>query len=355
MNDQHSEQTRDEARWHAVSTRVAVVDQAFYYAVRTTGIFCKPSCPSRRPLCANVEFFDTVAAAEDAGYRACRRCTPTATTTATMDAVERARHLIVSALDEPTLEELGAAVGLAPTYLQRVFKKQIGVSPKQYARAHRVEQVKTHLRSDAQVTAALYEAGYGSSHGFYREANTQLGMRPLTYRQGAPHMHISYTIIDSSLGALLIAATEQGICAVQFGDEARLEADLRAEFPGAQIQREDAVLAPQACAILAHLAGEQAELDLPLAVQATAFQARVWNALRAIPYGETRSYTEVARQLGEPRAVRAVARACATNPVALVIPCHRVVRSDGELAGYRWVIERKRALLGQEQALAMAE
>jgi AraC family transcriptional regulator, regulatory protein of adaptative response / methylated-DNA-[protein]-cysteine methyltransferase len=342
--------TTDEGRWAAVVARDAGADHTFYYAVRTTGVFCKPSCPSRRPLRRNVAFFGSAAEAEQAGYRACQRCTPTATSTTTLDAIERARQILATAEEEPTLAELGAAVGLAPTYLQRVFKKHVGVSPKHYARAQRVERVKAHLKTQNDVTTALYDAGYASSNGFYREANTHLGMRPHAYRQGAPGMPISYTIIDSPLGRLLIAATERGICAVQFGDDAALEAALRSEYPLANMRRDDAMLVPQARMILAHLAGEQADLDLPLDVQATAFQARVWNALRAIPYGETRSYGEIARALGDPNTVRAVARACATNPAALVIPCHRVVRGDGDLAGYRWGVERKRALLEHERA-----
>jgi AraC family transcriptional regulator of adaptative response/methylated-DNA-[protein]-cysteine methyltransferase len=248
---------------------------------------------------------------------------------------------------------LGQLVGLSPAYLQRTFKQVMGITPRQYADACRLERLKARLREGDQVTEALYEAGYGSSSRLYEQAPDHLGMTPVTYKRGGCGMRIGYTVVASPLGRLLVAATERGICAVSLGDQdVALEDALRREYPNAEIERADSGLNGWVLAILRHLRGEQPCLDLPLDVQATAFQWRVWQELRAIPAGKTLSYGAIAQALGQPTAARAVARACATNPAAIAIPCHRVVREDGDLGGYRWGLERKRSLLAQEQAMA---
>ncbi len=342
----------DEQRWEAVLAHDEAEDGHFVYAVRSTGIYCRPSCASRRPRREQVLFFEQPALAELQGFRACRRCHPATPRLPEpqLALVEQACCYINDHLDAPlTLAELGAAVGLSPHHLQRTFKRVMGITPRQYAAAQRLRAVKQHIKQEPTVTAALYEAGYSSSSRLYERVHDHFGMTPRTYRQGGTGMHIRYTIAACPLGRLLVAATERGICGVSLGDtDARLEKALRAEYPAVDVVRDDGGLEQWVTAILKHLQGEQPHLDLPLDLQATAFQWRVWEALRAIPYGSTRSYGEVARSLGQPTAARAVARACATNPVALLIPCHRVVREGGELGGYRWDIERKRALLAQE-------
>jgi AraC family transcriptional regulator of adaptative response/methylated-DNA-[protein]-cysteine methyltransferase len=274
-----------------------------------------------------------------------------------LETVRSACRYIEANLEEPlTLAVLGEQVGLSPAHLQRVFKRVTGISPRQYADACRLGRLKTRLKTRRTVTMAMLEAGYGSSSRLYERAGDQLGMTPATYRRGARGMQIRYTLVDSPLGRLLLAGTERGVCAVCIGDVDRtLEGDLRAEYPEAQVERDDEALRPLALEMLEHLSGERPHLELPIDVQATAFQWRVWQELQAIPYGETRTYQEVARAVGQPSAVRAVARACATNPVAVVIPCHRVVRTDGGLGGYRWGLARKQALLEQERTRAQEE
>jgi AraC family transcriptional regulator of adaptative response/methylated-DNA-[protein]-cysteine methyltransferase len=340
------------ARWSAVLARDASFDGAFVYAVRSTGIYCRPSCPARRPERHQVEFFAWPEAAEHAGFRACRRCRPqTATHNPQVEMVRRVCRYIEANLDHPlTLAEMSAEVDLHEHHVQRTFKRITGITPRQYADARRLDRVKAELREGQAVTSAIYEAGYGSSSRLYERAASQLGMTPATYRKRGEGMHINYTIVNCSLGRLLVAATERGICAVSLGDsDAALATGLSSEYPAAEIQRGDDGLARWVQQLIAHLDGRQAALNLPLDVQATAFQWRVWEALRAIPRGETRSYGEVARAIGQPTGARAVARACATNPVALVIPCHRVVRENGELGGYRWHVKRKQALLERER------
>ncbi|MBA3947816.1 MAG: bifunctional DNA-binding transcriptional regulator/O6-methylguanine-DNA methyltransferase Ada [Herpetosiphonaceae bacterium] len=342
----------DEQRWHAVLAHDQEADGRFVYAVRSTGIFCRPSCASRRPQREQVLFFEQPALAEAQGFRACRRCHPSSPLPPEpqLAFVEQACSYINEHLDAPlTLATLGAVVGLSPHHLQRTFKRVMGITPRQYAAAQRLRAVKQHIKQEPTVTAALYEAGYGSSSRLYEQVHDRFGMTPRTYRQGGTGMHIRYTITACPLGRLLVAATERGICEVSLGDsDALLEQALHTEYPAVDVVRDDGSLDQWVVAILKHLQGEQPHLDLPLDLQATAFQWRVWELLRAIPYGSTRSYGEVARTLGQPTAARAVARACATNPVALLIPCHRVVREGGELGGYRWNVERKRALLAQE-------
>jgi AraC family transcriptional regulator of adaptative response/methylated-DNA-[protein]-cysteine methyltransferase len=343
----------DEERcWQAVLAREIDFDGAFVYGVRSTGIFCRPTCPSRRPRRAQVVFFGQPAAAERAGFRACRRCRPGGSehSDAQIDLAERARALIDLHPDEPlTLDQLGKQIGVSPNHLQRTFKRVIGITPRQYAESLRIGRLKARLKQGDNVTTALYQAGYNSSSRLYEQAPARLGMTPATYGRGGAGAQIGYSIVDSPLGRLLVAATERGVCFVSLaGSDAELESALAREYPAAAIARDDARLGEWIGAVVRHLGGEH-NLDLPLDVQATAFQWRVWEALKAIPYGDTRSYGQVAAALGDPNAARAVARACATNPVALVIPCHRVVREGGEMGGYRWGADRKRALLEQEQ------
>ncbi len=343
--------------WEAVLTRDTTADGMFVYAVRSTGIYCRPSCPSRKPKRERVDFFLLPEAAEGAGFRACLRCHPDAVTICgpqrdpQVELVQRVCHAIEANPEEPlTLASLSAAVHLSPFHVQRTFKRVMGITPRQYAEACRVERLKGELRKGEAVTSALYGAGYGSSSRLYERAPAQLGMTPAAYRRGGAGIHIQYTVVPCPLGSLLVAATERGICAITLGDaDETLAAALTTEYPAAAIVRDDSGLDAAVAAIVRHLHGEQPHLDLPLDVQATAFQWRVWEALRAIPYGTTRSYSEVARAIGQPTAARAVAQACATNHVALAIPCHRVVREDGSAGGYRWGIERKQALLAQER------
>lgn len=346
----------EENYWQAVQTRDNRSDGTFVYAVRSTGIYCNPSCSARRPRREQVIFFPQPEAAEQAGFRACRRCRPQETTVYELQ-VEMVQHAcryieshIEAHLEGPlTLAALGKEVSVSPYHLQRVFKRVMGITPRQYAQAYRLGQLKQQLKAGESVTTALYSAGYGSSSRLYEQAPAQLGMTPAAYRRGGKSMRIGYTIVDSPLGRLLIAATEKGICAISLGDsDAALETALFSEYPAAEIQRDGVELSQWVNILLNHLNGQQPHLDLPIDVQATAFQWRVWESLRAIPYGSTRSYGQIAQTLGDPKAARAVARACATNPVAIVVPCHRVVREDGSLGGYRWGLERKRHLLAQE-------
>jgi AraC family transcriptional regulator of adaptative response/methylated-DNA-[protein]-cysteine methyltransferase len=340
--------------WQAVLHRDIQFDGAFVYAVRSTGIYCRPSCPSRRPGREQVVFFSLSEVAEQAGFRACRRCHPQASTVRDPQValIQHACRYIEANLEtELTLEVLAAQLNLSPHHLQRTFKRVAGITPRQYAEACRLTRFKAKIYHGETVTSALYGAGYSSSSRLYERASTQLGMTPATYRRGGVGMKIRYTVIESLLGYVLVAATEQGICSITLGDsDTLLETDLLREYPAAEINRDDAALGAWVSDILNHLRGQHPNLDLPLDVQATAFQRRVWQALRETPYGSTRSYKQVAEALGEPKAVRAVARACATNRVALAIPCHRVVREDGSLGGYRWGLERKQSLLAEERA-----
>lgn len=353
--------------WQAVLEHDAASNGAFVYAVRSTGIYCKPSCPSRRPRREEVQFFAQPAAAakaEQAGFRACKRCqpgldSPGQATDPQVELVQRACRYIEQHFEEtPNLAELGAQVNLSPFHLQRVFKRVMGISPRQYAEAYRLGQLKAQLKEGESVTQALYEVGFSSSSRLYERAPLQLGMTPTTYRQGGLGMYIAYAIVDSALGRLLVAATEKGICSVCIGsNDALLETALFQEYPRAEIRRETGddgennSLHGWVSLLVKHLDGQQPHLDLPVDVQATAFQWRVWQELQAIPYGATRTYSQIAQAIGQPTAARAVARACATNPVAIVVPCHRIVREDGHLGGYRWGIERKQQLLEQEAHL----
>ncbi|MEK6304363.1 MAG: bifunctional DNA-binding transcriptional regulator/O6-methylguanine-DNA methyltransferase Ada [Acidobacteriota bacterium] len=343
----------EEARWQAVLTRDKRFDGAFVFAVRSTGIYCRPSCPSRRPRRAQVTFFPLPEAAEGAGFRSCLRCRPrdAASSLPAVEAVRRAcRHIEEHGDEALTLQALAELVGMSPYHLQRVFKRIVGVSPREYREALRVGEFKARVKKGESVSSAMYEAGYGSSSRLYENAGGRFGMTPAAYKRGGRGASIIYTIADCALGRLLVAATGKGVCAVRLGDsDKELEAALRAEYSEAEINRDDKSLGEWVGALVEHLQGNHPRLDLPLDVQATAFQWSVWQKLKEIPYGATRSYSEVARSIGRPSAVRAVARACATNPVALVIPCHRVVREDESLGGYRWGIDRKQALLDRER------
>ncbi len=349
-----------EALWRSVRMRDRSADGAFVYAVRSTGIYCRPSCPSRKPRREQILFFPLPEAAEQHGFRACQRCRPRAigARDPKIDLVERVcrqiESRITNGLDEDsplTLTALSAPLALSPHQLERAFRSVMGITPRQYADAQRMRCVKSGLKKGHNVTTALYDAGFGSSSRLYERAHSHLGMTPAAYRDGGKGMSIHYTIVSSPLGRLLVGATERGVSAVYLGEsDARLEAALRKEYPRASIQPDRAGLDVWVSKILNHLRGREPHLDLPTDVQATAFQRRVWEELRRIPYGTTKTYTEVANAIGRPTAVRAVARACATNPTSVVVPCHRVVREDGNLAGYRWGIDLKRTLLASEKA-----
>lgn len=346
---QTSHQVWDRA-WQMVEERKPTADMLFVYAVRTTGIYCRPSCPSRRPLRASVEFFATSDLAERAGYRACKRCAPGEThpqahmLTQACDYIERNIDSTIK------LDRLGKSVGLSAFHTQKLFRRYLGISPRQYQQARRMESFRKSLLSSDSVTTAMYEAGFASSSRLYESANEHLGMTPTTYRNGGKDVAIRYSISDTPLGKMLVAATENGICAVAFGSlESELEDDLALRFPASARSRDERELGSAVQQILAQMTEHPVALELPLDVRATAFQRRVWEALRRIPRGETRTYAQIAREIGQPTAVRAVARACATNPVAVVVPCHRVIGSDGTLTGYRWGVERKKKLLEMER------
>lgn len=338
--------------WRAVTARDAGLDGAFVYAVRSTGIYCRPSCPSRRPQRDKVVFFARPDAAERAGFRACLRCRPRQTSRGTnWNHIEHICRAIEACPEQPArLSTLAAETGLKPLRLQRLFRRSMGISPRGYSDAIRLQRLKTAMRRGNNVTSALYASGYGSSSRLYERSDSLLGMTPATYQRGGDGMEISYTIASCRLGRLLVAATQRGVSAIYLGDrDAQLEAALRDEYPKARIQRSPGSTSRWVAQIVHHLDGRQEQLDIPVDVQATAFQRRVWEALQCIRYGATASYAEIASSLGRPKAARAVARACATNPIAVLIPCHRVIRGDGTLGGYRWGMQRKKMLLAQEK------
>src|SRR5438094_5955173 len=342
----------DDTRWQSVVTRDRGADGVFVYAVSSTGVYCRPSCPSRRARRDRVTFFETPTEAQRAGFRACRRCHPDAIASADpwIDKIRRACVYLANVDGHPSLATLAARLGGSPYHVQRNFKRLVGVTPREYADAIRLRKVQTRLRRGDEVTGAMLDAGYGSSSRFYERAAPKLGMPPSVYRRGGAGMKINYAIVDSPLGRLLVGATARGVCAIAMGSsDADLAAGLSREYPAATIDRDAGALGTWTNRVLAHVEGRQPRLDLPLDVQATAFQWQVWQALAAIPYGETRTYGEIAKTIGRPRAVRAVARACATNPVALAIPCHRVVSTGGGASWYRWGANRKKALLARER------
>jgi AraC family transcriptional regulator, regulatory protein of adaptative response / methylated-DNA-[protein]-cysteine methyltransferase len=338
--------------WAAVMARDSRRDGEFVFAVATTGVYCRPSCPARRPRRENVSFFSRPEQAEKAGFRACLRCRPrSANSNPQSDAVKAICRYIEQHLDEPvTLERLGKAFRQSPFHLQRRFKAALGITPREYADSCRMRLLKRNLQAGDNVTRAMYDAGYGSSSRLYEKTASQLGMTPDKYRRGAIAASIRYACADSPLGRMLIAATDKGVCSIQFGrSDGELIEGLKREFPFAMRKPDEGGLHAWIEAVLSKMTGRELNAALPLDIRATAFQRRVWTYLQSIPFGATRSYGEVAKAIGQPSASRAVARACATNPVAVAIPCHRVVREDGGISGYRWGVERKKTLLEMER------
>ncbi|SRR5579883_351897 len=341
----------DQERWAAVTRRDAAADGAFYYSVSTTGVYCRPSCAARLARREHVRFHRTREAAEKAGFRPCKRCRPDEPPQAERQAaaIAKACRLIEHAGELPALDELAAAAGMSRFYFHRVFKSITGLTPKAYAAARRAQRVRSELGSGSRVTDAIYEAGYQSSSRFYEASSKLLGMKPGQFRAGGAGARIRFAVGQCSLGAILVAASERGICAILLGDDAgALTRDLQDRFPQAELIAGDAGFERWMAQVVGFVEAPRLGLDLPLDIRGTAFQQRVWRALTEVPPGATASYAEIARKLGVPKAVRAVAQACAANQLAVAIPCHRVVRTDGALSGYRWGVERKRALLDRE-------
>jgi AraC family transcriptional regulator of adaptative response/methylated-DNA-[protein]-cysteine methyltransferase len=340
------------ARWNAVARRDRDADGQFVYGVTSTGVFCRPSCPSRRPRMDRVRFFDSPATAVAAGFRPCKRCRPLTASPlpGTEAAIQRATTYLAEHAEETiSLATLARVSGLSAFHLQRQFKRALGLSPREYQAAFRARRFRQELRSGREVTDAIYEAGYGSPSRVY-EASPTGGMSPARYRRGGEGTTVGFVTLRCPLGWLLVAATQKGVCAVKLGDTAQaLEVELRHEFSRADVRAGTLVKPEWVSGVLDRLTGAASDVALPLDVRGTAFQWRVWRALQRIATGETRSYSEVARAIGKPAAVRAVARACAANPVCIVIPCHRVVAKDGGLGGYRWGASRKARILKDEK------
>jgi AraC family transcriptional regulator, regulatory protein of adaptative response / methylated-DNA-[protein]-cysteine methyltransferase len=342
----------NDLHWNAVLARDPAHDGEFVFAVASTGVYCRPSCPARRPRRQNVTFFGRPEEAEKAGFRACLRCRPRSVSgNPQSDAAKEICRYIEQHLDEPiTLERLGKVFRQSPFHLQRRFKAALGITPREYADSCRLRLLKRNLQAGDNVTRALYDAGYGSSSRLYEKTASQLGMTPDKYRRGAIAASIRYACADSLLGRMLIAATDRGVCAIQFArSDGELLEGLKREFPFAVRKPDEGQLQAWVAVLLEKMVGRELDAALPLDIRATAFQRRVWTYLQSIPFGATRSYSQVAKAIGQPGASRAVARACATNPVAVAIPCHRVVREDGSISGYRWGVERKKTLLEMEQ------
>lgn len=351
MNTTIVYETEDD-RWAAVQARNACADGSFVYAVRTTGVYCQPSSTARLPKRENVEFFDSAQAAEAAGYRCSRRARGDQTSAATERAalVARACRLIEASETPPSLDDLGVKVGISPFHLHRLFKAETGLTPKAYSSAYRARKLREELSSpDASITSAIYGAGFNSNSRFYESSGQLLGMRARDYRAGGVGAVIRFAVGQCSLGAILAAQSQRGICAILLGDDPeRLVRDLQDQFPKAEIVGCDGDFEQLIAQVVGFIEAPAMGLHLPLDVRGTAFQERVWRALREIPPGATVSYTDIAERIGSPKAVRAVAQACAKNQIAVAIPCHRVVRRDGELSGYRWGVDRKRELLRRE-------
>ena len=345
--------SQEETRWHAVVAKRA--DGRFVYAVVTTGIYCRPSCSSRQPARRNTRFYETITEAEQAGFRACLKCggQPRGEADRHLTAVHRVCREIEAAEDQaPSLGALAQATGLSPHHLHSAFKKTMGITPRQYWDSIRLTRLKENLRSGEAVAPALYGAGYGSSSRLCERSDGQLGMAPASYGRGGAGAVIAYASRPSALGLVFVGATATGVCFVALGDaEAALVTALQGDFPNAETHRDEAELDEMLDHVVSHLEGREPNVRLPLDVQATAFQRQVWQALSDIPYGETRSYGDLAAAIGKPGAPRAVGRACGGNPVALLVPCHRAIGASGRLTGYRWGLERKQALLDQERTL----
>lgn len=340
-----------EQRWRAVIRRDAQADGEFVYAVRTTGVYCRPSCPSRAAKRQNVEFFESPELAVAAGYRSCKRCRPDSPSQQQQRnaLVRQACEAIEHSASAPTLAQLAQQAGMSPYHFHRIFKAATGLTPKGFHQAVLARRVAASLQSAPSVTEALYDAGFNSAGRFYEAAPALLGMSPASYRKGGAGEHIRYAVEPCALGWIIVAATRKGVCAIEFGESEAILADqVRTRFPQAQVEAADAEFTRWVAHVLAYIEQPRGVLDLPLDVQGTVFQRRVWQALQSIPAGQTASYAEIAERIGQPRAWRAVAHACAGNPVAVAIPCHRAVRADGELAGYRWGIARKAELLRRE-------
>lgn len=350
-NSSSMSSSTDARRWDLVCARDASADGSFVFAVRTTGVFCRPSCAARRPKRENVRFFTTNADAERAGFRACKRCSPLGASIGERRArrIAHACEVLATSEERMTLAELARRVGSSPFRLQREFKDALGLSPREYAAAKRDERAAASLPRSKSVVEAAFDAGFGSAGRFYARSRAVAGMTARARRAGGNGIEVRYAFHATTLGTLLVAATEKGLCDVRLGaDRAALERELRDVFPNAKLARGDAELSKWVAEVVAHVEEPSRARALPLDARGTAFQARVWKALRSIPRGSTMTYQELARAIGSPSSTRAVARACATNPLALVVPCHRVVRTDGGLGGYRWGIERKREILRRE-------
>jgi len=341
----------DDARWRALCDRDPAADGTFFYAVRTTGVYCRPSCGARRPNRENVAFYDSREAARRAGFRPCKRCRPDAPVPGAEQAamIAKACRMIESAESEPSLESLAGAAGMSRFHFHRVFKAATGVTPKAYAAARRAERLRSELQRSDTVTEAAYGAGFNSSGRFYAASKPMLGMHPKAFRAGGKDAVIRFALGQCSLGAILVAATERGVCAISLGDDPEaLLRELQDRFPKAEMIGGDRDFEQLVAKVVGFIEQPTQSVDLPLDIRGTAFQQRVWAALARIPAGKTLSYSELARHVGMPSAVRAVASACAANKLAVAIPCHRVLRNDGALSGYRWGVARKRALLDRE-------
>jgi AraC family transcriptional regulator of adaptative response/methylated-DNA-[protein]-cysteine methyltransferase len=350
-NERRAAKILADPRWAAVVGRDPDADGQFFYSVRTTGVYCRPSCPSRPARPENVAFHATAADAERAGFRACRRCKPDQRSVAAAHAAKVAElcRYIETAEQPPALGELAQRAGLSAFHLHRVFKSVTGLTPKAYAGAHRARRLQQQLKRSDTITNAIYDAGYGSSGRFYEEADQVLGMTPSNYRSGGVDTEIRFAVGECSLGSILVARSARGVCAIMIGDDPQaLARELQDRFPKALLVGDDARFEQWVARVIGFVEQPRLGLDLPLDVRGTVFQRRVWDALRKIPVGRTVSYSDIARRIGAPKSVRAVAQAIAANPLAVAIPCHRVIRSDGALCGYRWGVERKRALLDRE-------
>ncbi len=358
MMSDHAVATADDRRWARVLARDRTADGELWYSVATTGVYCRPSCPSRTANPENVSIHDTLAAAKATGFRACKRCNPDGESREAEHAalVARACRIIEQGEAPPTLSDLAEAVGLSAGYFHRLFKAVTGLTPKDYAAAHQAGRVRESLAEGQTVTATIYEAGFNSSGRFYEKASGMLGMTPSQYRAGGANEEIRFAVGQSSLGSILVASSAKGVASILLGDEPEtLVHDLQDRFPKAQLIGGDADYEQLVARVVGFVEAPNIGLDLPLDVRGTAFQQRVWQALREVPAGETVSYAQIAGAIGSPRAVRAVAGACAANNIAVAIPCHRVVRNDGSLSGYAWGVERKRALIEREAARALSD